>query len=195
MYSTTAADRATNALLPAVQQTYRDPGGHTPDWAFLEIVGLYQTGTWPNDNSWGNDYLAGGAANDMIFGQLGNDVIQGDGSIDYAASGCSAVGATWNADTSVSLCPSRDNVNGTDGSDYVEGGGGNDVIFGNQGQDDLIGGNSNPNHFATPVAMSEEIARQIPDARLAVIPGAAHLSAVEKYSEFNALVRDFLTAG
>ena len=46
----------------------------------------------------------------------------------------------------------------------------------------------------TPVAMAEEIARNVPDARLAVIRGAAHLSAVEKYSEFNALVRDFLTA-
>ena len=46
----------------------------------------------------------------------------------------------------------------------------------------------------TPVAMAEEIVRHIPDARLAVIPGAAHLSAVEKYSEFNALVREFLIA-
>ena len=26
-----------------VQQLYRDPGGHTPDWAVLEIVDLYQT--------------------------------------------------------------------------------------------------------------------------------------------------------
>jgi hypothetical protein len=92
IYSTTAADRATNAMLTGVQQTYRDPGGHTPDWAFLEIVNLYQTDSWPADNSWGNDYIAGGAANEMIFGQLGNDVIQGDGSIDYAATGCS-VGA------------------------------------------------------------------------------------------------------
>jgi 3-oxoadipate enol-lactonase len=44
----------------------------------------------------------------------------------------------------------------------------------------------------TPVAMSEAIANRIPGARLAVIPGAAHLSAVEKPAEFNALVRDFL---
>jgi 3-oxoadipate enol-lactonase len=46
----------------------------------------------------------------------------------------------------------------------------------------------------TPPAMSEAIARGIPGARLAVIPGAAHLSAVEKPAEFNALVRDFLAA-
>ena len=31
---------------------------------------------------WGNDYLAGGAGDDMIFGELGNDVIQGDGAVD-----------------------------------------------------------------------------------------------------------------
>lgn len=44
----------------------------------------------------------------------------------------------------------------------------------------------------TPPAMSEAIARDIPGAKLAVIPGAAHLSAVEKPAEFNALVREFL---
>jgi 3-oxoadipate enol-lactonase len=44
----------------------------------------------------------------------------------------------------------------------------------------------------TPPAMSEALARGIPGAKLAVIPGAAHLSAVEKPAEFNALVREFL---
>jgi 3-oxoadipate enol-lactonase len=44
----------------------------------------------------------------------------------------------------------------------------------------------------TPPAMSEAIAKAIPGAKLAVIPGAAHLSAVEKPGEFNALVREFL---
>jgi 3-oxoadipate enol-lactonase len=46
----------------------------------------------------------------------------------------------------------------------------------------------------TPPSMSEAIAAKIPGARLAVIGGAAHLSAVEKPSEFNALVRDFLAS-
>jgi 3-oxoadipate enol-lactonase len=46
----------------------------------------------------------------------------------------------------------------------------------------------------TPPAMSEAIAARIPGARLAIIPGAAHLSAVEKPAEFNALVRDFLAS-
>jgi 3-oxoadipate enol-lactonase len=44
----------------------------------------------------------------------------------------------------------------------------------------------------TPPAMSEEIVRRIPAARLAIIPGAAHLSAVEKPREFGALVAEFL---
>ena len=44
----------------------------------------------------------------------------------------------------------------------------------------------------TPPAMSEAIAKAVPGAELAVIPGAAHLSAVEKPREFNALVRGFL---
>jgi 3-oxoadipate enol-lactonase len=44
----------------------------------------------------------------------------------------------------------------------------------------------------TPLAMSEAIASRIPGAHLAVIPDAAHLSAVEAPAEFNALVLDFL---
>lgn len=47
---------------------------------------------------------------------------------------------------------------------------------------------------ATPVAMSQAIAREIPGARLAIIPGAAHLSAVEDPAAFNTLVGDFLKA-
>jgi 3-oxoadipate enol-lactonase len=46
----------------------------------------------------------------------------------------------------------------------------------------------------TPPAMAGEIAKRIPDARLAIIPGAAHLSAVEKPADFAALVRGFLAA-
>ena len=35
--------------------------------------------------SFGNDYIAGGAADDVLFGQLGNDIIQGDGGIEVRA--------------------------------------------------------------------------------------------------------------
>jgi 3-oxoadipate enol-lactonase len=46
----------------------------------------------------------------------------------------------------------------------------------------------------TPPAMSEAIASRIPGARLTAIPGAAHLSAIEAPTAFNALVRDFLAS-
>jgi 3-oxoadipate enol-lactonase len=46
----------------------------------------------------------------------------------------------------------------------------------------------------TPVAMSKAIAEAIPGARLAVIRGAAHISALENPEEFNRLVEDFLAA-
>ncbi len=46
----------------------------------------------------------------------------------------------------------------------------------------------------TPPAMSEVLATKIPGARLAIIPGAAHLSAVEKPVEFAQLVREFLAS-
>lgn len=46
----------------------------------------------------------------------------------------------------------------------------------------------------TPVAMSEAISKGIPGARLEVIPGAAHLAAVEKPREFGDLVERFLAA-
>ena len=46
----------------------------------------------------------------------------------------------------------------------------------------------------TPVAMSEALARAIPRARLAVIPGAAHLSAAESPAGFARLVEEFLAS-
>lgn len=46
----------------------------------------------------------------------------------------------------------------------------------------------------TTPAMARAIANGIPGARLAIIPGASHLSAVEKPAEFDALVDDFLAA-
>jgi 3-oxoadipate enol-lactonase len=46
----------------------------------------------------------------------------------------------------------------------------------------------------TPVSMARVMAEGIPGARLAVIPGASHLSVVEKPAEFAALVADFLAA-
>ena len=53
----------------------------------------------------------------------------------------------------------------------------------------IIAGSLDP---GTPVAMSEILARGIPGAQLAVIDGAAHLSAYEKPEEYAGLVSRFL---
>ena len=45
----------------------------------------------------------------------------------------------------------------------------------------------------TPLAMSAEMARQIPGARLQVIDHASHLSAIEQPAQFAAIVRDFMS--
>jgi len=99
-------------------------------------------------NAFGDDYLAGGSDDDMIFGQIGDDTIQGDGSIDETAD--ADQGPTVHVLVAdIGLDGQFDSVffnvfeAVTDGDDYIEGNGGDDVIFGNLGQDDIIGGNSN----------------------------------------------------
>jgi len=104
------------------------------------ILILDHTHTIQNDPQYavlyGADYIAGGAGDDVIFGQLGNDTIQGDSTIDEL------VFAYRDINGLLVLDPSVDNLS-TDGDDYVEGNGGTDLIFGNLGQDDITGGNSN----------------------------------------------------
>jgi len=88
----------------------------------------------PAPNTSGNDYIAGGADDDVIFGQLGDDVIQGDGSID------TVVEAARDANGMLNVTPSDELL--SDGDDYIEGNGGSDLIFGNLGRDDIVGGSS-----------------------------------------------------
>jgi hypothetical protein len=61
---------------------YVNPDG-SPVWADWEIKLLDHSAADEAGglNDFGDDYIAGGAQNDMIFGQLGDDTIQGDGSI------------------------------------------------------------------------------------------------------------------
>jgi Ca2+-binding RTX toxin-like protein len=88
-------------------------------------------------------YIAGGQKHDMIFGQMGNDIVQGDGSIDSAFTAASHVGGSRSPDGvtgnpgvnlvadytgDLDVVPSFEAA--TDGEDYIEGGGGNDIIFG-----------------------------------------------------------------
>jgi len=47
--------------------------------------------------------------------------------------------------------------------------------------------------LVTPVDLSNELVDLIPDARMQVIPGAGHLSNLEKPHDFNRIVEDFLS--
>ena len=165
------------ALNDGIARNWRDANGtYVPDWAEYTINNLYHSDTIAGTltNSFGSDYIAGGAADDMIFGQLGDDVIQGDGSIDLApvvTLGCATgnVGAAHTlfanllgaCRSSVSdvlqINPSTDNNAGalSDGSDYIEGNAGRDVIFGNQGQDDILGGSSDLFTLTTPAQRND----------------------------------------
>jgi len=179
LYSTSLGTLG-QALNDGIARSFRDGNGaYAPDWAEYQLWNLYQSDAFVTQypNGWGSDYIAGGPADDMLFGQLGNDVIQGDGSIDLlpvqtmtCTSGyvgaahtnadpaivgtpfANLVGGCRDAGNNLQLNPSRDDVGGTgtDGSDYIEGGGGSDTIFGNQGQDDIIGGSSNLFTLLTP---------------------------------------------
>lgn len=90
---------------------------------------------------YGNDYIAGGAQNDSLFGQRGNDLLQGDASIAGKLLATPVLVGAYR-DINGLLVVSGSVEAATDGDDYIEGGGDDDVLFGNLGQDDLIGGNS-----------------------------------------------------
>ncbi len=171
IYSTAPAT-AGQDLASKVPQA--DPRGHGA-WGDY-VITLLDHADVPVVNSFGNDYLAGGPADDMVFGEMGNDTVQGDGSIDYVSHvlkddgngnmipdpaypiggrvGVLNVAANYagnpfrDASNALVLRPSFDAAG--DGQDYVEGGGGNDILLGNQNQDDLIGGNSDLFSLTTP---------------------------------------------
>ncbi len=96
----------------------------------------------------GSDVMAGGADSDVMFGELANDLMQGDGFIqnggitDGAATtrqiDVTDSGAPITAGTLFFKVPEAL----TDKDDYMEGNGGNDLMYGGLGQDDIIGGSS-----------------------------------------------------
>ncbi|MGH3049730.1 MAG: beta strand repeat-containing protein [Gaiellaceae bacterium] len=102
-----------------------------------DVTGSLPAGTYSDSD------LAGGSGNDVLFGQGGNDWIQGDSSV-IDDSGH----VTVDVQTRDTVTDPRTSVEdlagpGADGADYVEGNAGNDVIYGDLGQDDLVGGSSN----------------------------------------------------
>src|SRR6185503_18948396 len=90
------------------------PGGG-PIWGDMTVTLLdhsFAEQATVGSTRFGNDYLAGGADNDRIFGGLGDDIIQGDGSIDLAVS------ARRLSDGTLQVFGSVESV--TDGDDYIE---------------------------------------------------------------------------
>ena len=90
-----------------------------------------------------------------MFGELANDLMQGDGEIvalkdavidpDYLHYGVTAYGLPDDDyDELVFYIPERSNLEElfNDADDYMEGNGGSDLMYGGLGQDDMIGGSS-----------------------------------------------------
>ncbi|HET9823430.1 MAG TPA: LEPR-XLL domain-containing protein [Burkholderiaceae bacterium] len=104
----------------------------------------------------GKDVMAGGSDNDVMYGQLGDDLMQGDGSIDeapypvYAGLPMSVLREIVVVDGG-EIAPDPDlgqtlrfavPEQTSDGDDYMEGNGGRDLMYGGLGQDDMLGGSS-----------------------------------------------------
>ncbi len=82
------ADNSGQLLIQNLAQNYVDRSV-LPYWVEYEIKELWHSlaiqagsGGVAGPDSFGADYIAGGGGDDVIFGQLGNDVIQGDGDIE-----------------------------------------------------------------------------------------------------------------
>ena len=130
----TAGPCATNPNL-----THDDPRGVKE----RDVV-LFDHDTSTPAGRYGADVVAGGAEDDVIFGQLGDDWLQGDGSVIDDAGAITVDVRTTRLSVEDLAGPGRD------GDDWVEGNGGNDVIFGGLGRDDLIGGSSELYSLTTP---------------------------------------------
>ena len=122
----------------------------------------------------GNDVMAGGSEDDTMFGQLGDDIMQGDGSIDLQTDPTPVeFDPSPEADPSFTVPDhidyfevddelENDHVfegqrllfsvreQTSDADDYMEGNGGNERMYGNLGQDDMIGGSSSLFSLITP---------------------------------------------
>jgi Ca2+-binding RTX toxin-like protein len=125
-----------------------------PDGIHARSVTLFDSAFFDaeeyDSDTFGDDMIAGGADDDLIFGQLGNDMLNGDGQITYPG-GVESLELSDIVIEDFSIT-TLETANGSDagGDDYIEGNGGADTIYGGLGQDDLIGGNSFMFGLGTP---------------------------------------------
>ena len=96
----------------------------------------------------GADVMAGGADSDVMFGELANDLMQGDGLIASSAATAPFLNYQIDVDDTGSNPDTDDTLYfnipelASDADDYMEGNGGDDLMYGGLGQDDMVGGSS-----------------------------------------------------
>ena len=101
------------------------------------IYGFIYNDILNGDN--GNDTINGNSGDDEIYGGDGNDILQGDLGNDTIKGGS---GVDWiYGDNGI------DKLNGEDDDDYIWGGDGNDIIHGNNGSDHMYGENGDDQIF------------------------------------------------
>jgi Ca2+-binding RTX toxin-like protein len=84
------------------------------------------------DGGTGNDFVAGGSANDTLHGWTGSDRIYGGGGEDHIWG--------WTGANTIYGGDAKDTIQGGTGVDRIYGGAGRDEIFGAEGNDHLDGG-------------------------------------------------------
>jgi len=143
-------------------QVTSDPQ-YNPTGAESRTIVLFDHSHTPLPDTYGDDYIAGGEDDDVIFGQLGDDVIQGDGAMvddvvdeqgDVVANPAATpdVYAQRLPDGTLDLNASFELADGTDiddpdandlgrRNDIIFGGAGTDVARNDLGDSDIVNGN------------------------------------------------------
>jgi Ca2+-binding RTX toxin-like protein len=158
----------------------------------------------------GNDVMAGGIDDDEMFGQLGDDIIQGDGEVEVVipqklVADFDPYSPAQDAEPSfdvrnfvirTDLDAAKDtgatlrmavSESLDDGDDYAEGNGGNDRIYGNLGQDDLIGGSSTLFGLSDADAVFHGVAEGVllrPDGSDLIYGGAGNPDLLSRNADF-----------
>jgi Ca2+-binding RTX toxin-like protein len=111
------------------------------------ILGDYNHNANPDTSAIGNDTLNGGS--DYLFGQHGEDILNGDGGNDFLYGGDGNdtlnggtgkdIAEGGNGNDQINGDAGSDKLSGNDGDDQLNGGTGRDILFGGRGNDLLLG--------------------------------------------------------
>ena len=152
-------DQTPGAEIPASCEADNYMWQADPQGTFARSIQLFDQATGSGGNlpvgTYSDSDIAGGAGNDVLFGQGGNDWVQGDDSVINDAGQ-----VTIDVQTRDTVNDPRSSVEdyagpASDGNDYIEGNAGNDVLYGDLGQDSIVGGNSDLFGLVTPSQRSD----------------------------------------